>query len=45
MTTEMIFIAGAFIFSGTVYGAVMVGSFVLQSKMVEEEAAGPEQDG
>lgn len=44
MTTEMIFIAGAFIFSGTVYGAVMVGSFVLQSKMIDEDRAEPGQE-
>lgn len=37
MSEAMIFIAGSFVFAGTVYGAVMAGGFALKTKMVEED--------
>ena len=36
MSTEFIFIAGAFIFAGTVYGAVMAGGFALRMTMLDQ---------
>jgi hypothetical protein len=49
MSAELIFIAGGFIFSGTIYGAVMVGGVALRMKMIEEdrsdELPGSESNG
>jgi hypothetical protein len=36
MSTELVFIAGAFVFAGTVYGAVMAGGFALRGMMISE---------